>query len=670
MPAPKKRTTRQPARRRPGRPRKRVRRRGGWAERRKRLGRRWRRIKRRFGAYAQVFYWGAVACVWLVGGLGVGLAIFALDLPDTSGLWQVTQRPSVTVLDRTGVVLARRGAGYGLPVALADLPPYLPQAMIAIEDRRFYHHIGIDPIGIFRAFLANRAEGHVVQGGSTITQQLAKNLFLKPERTWKRKIQEMELAFWLEWRFSKDQILSLYLNRVYLGAGTYGVEAAAQRYFGKSATRVSLSEAALLAGLLKAPSRYAPTRDPALAARRAEIVLTRMVEAGFVTQAQRRHAADAPPVLVRGTATDGIGYFIDWVTGRIPALVGAAQSDLVIETTLDVKAQDRAEKALALTLGRDGVALDVGQGALLSLEPDGAVLAMVGGRSYGQSQFNRAVQAKRQPGSAFKPFVYLAALEAGWRPDDHILDAPVRIGNWAPKNFSDRYQGEVTLSHALARSLNTAAVRLAQHVGSRAIVETARRSGINSKLAVTRSLPLGTSEVSLLELTSAYAPFANGGLKAPSYAIVRIRTPDGVTLYQRETRPLAHVMAPRDVGAMNAMLAEVMRSGTGRKAALGSRPAAGKTGTSQGSRDAWFIGYTADLVTGVWVGNDDDTPMGRVTGGTMPSIIWKDYMLAMTKGQPLRPLPRGLETSLIAARDAAPGGRSLTRFISRLFGGE
>ncbi len=671
MAAPAKRKKTTPAKRRPAGARTRAgRRRKGWALARKRLSTRWRQFKRRFGAYRRAFYWGAVASVWLVTGLIAVLGIFALDLPDTSALWEIEQRPSMTVLDRSGEVLARRGVSYGLPVALSDLPPALPQAVIAIEDRRFYYHIGIDPIGIFRAFLANSAEGHVVQGGSTITQQLAKNLFLKPERRWKRKIQEMMLAFWLEWRFSKDQILSLYLNRVYLGAGTYGVEAAAQRYFGKSATRVTLSEAALLAGLLKAPSRYAPTNDPVRAKARAEIVLNRMMESGFITQAQRRTAETAPPVLARGTATDGISYFIDWVAGRIPVLVDGVEVDLVIETTLDVEAQARAEKAVALSLGRDGAALGFSQSALISLDPHGAVVAMVGGRSYVQSQFNRAVQARRQPGSAIKPFVYLAALEAGWRPGSLIEDAPIRIGNWAPGNFSNRYEGQVTLTDALARSLNSAAVRLAQDVGPHAIIDTAQRLGIVSDLKATRSLPLGTSEVSLLELASAYAPFANGGLAAPPYAIVSIRTAEGVLLYSRGPRPASRVIAPRDVGAMNAMLGQVMRMGTGRKASLGSRPAAGKTGTSQSSRDAWFIGYTADLVTGVWVGNDDDTPMGKVTGGTVPAIIWKDYMLAMTKGQPVRPLPNGADPARLAAQGAPQSESSLTRFISRLFGGE
>ncbi len=668
MAAPAKRKSRRRAvKRRPAR----ARRGGRLALARKKI-RAWRRrFKRRFGAYAQAFYWGAVACLWLFLGIGGVLGLLALDLPDTSSLWDVEQQPSITVLDRSGQVLARRGVSYGLPVALSDLPAALPQAVIAIEDRRFYHHIGIDPIGIFRAFLANSAEGRVVQGGSTITQQLAKNLFLKSERTWKRKIQEMMLAFWLERRFSKDQILSLYLNRVYLGAGAYGVEAAAQRYFGKSATRVTLGEAALLAGLLKAPSRYAPSNNPDLAKARADIVLTRMVEAGFITELQRRHAGDAPPVLARGQATDGIGYFIDWVARRIPALTEGADFDLVIETTLDVAAQARAEKAMGLSLVRDGAALGFSQGALVSLATDGALIAMVGGRSYGQSQFNRAVQARRQPGSAFKPFVYLAALEAGWRPGALIEDAPIRIGDWAPQNFSKTYKGRVTLTEALALSLNSAAVRLAQDVGAGAIINAAHRLGISSDLQATRSLPLGTSEVNLLELVSSYAPFANGGRRAAPYAIVSIRSSEGVVLYTRAPTPGPRVAALADIGAMNDMLGEVMRIGTGRKASLDPRPAAGKTGTSQNSRDAWFVGYTADLVTGVWVGNDDDAPMGRVTGGTAPAIIWKDYMLAMNKDRPLRPLPRGRNPAFIAARDEAPQNENaLTRFMSRLFGGE
>ncbi len=631
--------------------------------------RRWRRLRRRLQPYGRAAYWSAVAVLWAGLGLAGVLGYFALDLPSTAGLWSVDRRPTLTVVDARGRVLARRGVSYGPPLGLSELPPYLPQAVIATEDRRFYYHVGIDPVGIVRAAWANATHGKVVQGGSTITQQLAKNLFLTNQRTFKRKIQEVMLAFWLEWRFSKDQILTLYLNRVYLGAGTYGVEAAAQRYFGKSATEVSLAEAALLAGLLKAPSRYAPTRDVARARSRTRIVLDRMVEAGFITPADRQRAFAAPAEVVRRAASDGIEYFIDWVVQRVPDSVAGRDVDLVIETTLDLTAQRYAERALALLLDRDGRTLNIGQGALVSLTPGGAVVAMVGGRSYFASQFNRAVQARRQPGSAFKPFVYLAALEAGWQPDSPIMDAPIRIGDWAPRNFSDRYQGQVTLTTALARSFNTAAVRLTEQIGRQSVIDVARRLGLRSELRPTRSLPLGTYEVSVLELTAAYAAFANGGFRVAPYAIRRIRTPDGALLYERPPSAPPRVVAARHVGALNAMLAEAVRRGTGRRAFLGPRPVAGKTGTSQDSRDAWFVGYTADLVTGVWLGNDDFSPMKRVTGGTAPAVVWKDYMLAVTTGQPVHALP-GASDRAVIARQTPARGNALTRFLSRWLPGE
>ena len=627
-------------------------------------------LKRWRGSYyAKASYSVAVLALWATVILGGVAFYYAIDLPDTSNLWSTEQRPSVTLTDASDRILLTRGASYGVPVTIGELPHYLPKAVLATEDRRFYHHIGVDLVGLARAAIANWREGKVVQGGSTITQQLAKNLFLSPERRMKRKIQEVMLALWLEQRFTKDQILSLYLNRVYLGAGTYGVEAASQRYFGKSARDVTLGEAALLAGLLKAPSRYAPTRNAARAQARAETVLLKMVEAGYITDGERWRAKKAPPRYVENSAHAGLNYFADWVMDQLPVLVGEIDADLVVRTTIDKTIQEQAEKAVQLTLDRDGAKLRFSEAALVSMAPDGAVRSMVGGRSYRSSQFNRVVHAKRQPGSAFKPFVFLTALEAGLRPNDLVEDAPIKIGNWAPRNFSETYRGTISLKEALAQSANSAAVRLAQRVGSEQIVTTAKRLGIRSDLAANRSLPLGTSEVSLLELTGAYVPFANGGSRISVHGITQIETAEGGLIYQRQGSGLGVVIPPQFAGDMNAMLQEVMISGTGRKANLGVRPAAGKTGTSQDNRDAWFVGYTADLITGVWVGNDNNSPMGRVTGGRVPTVIWKDFMVAAHRDRPTRALPVSPDRMMVAERktiDAEDKG-ALSRFFNRLF---
>lgn len=628
----------------------------------------WRKFRRRHSEFFRAAYWSSVVALWLGVGCGIVLIFYIMGLPDTSNLWKTETPSAVTILDRHGVRLVSRGITYGTPLSVHELPAYLPQAVIATEDRRFYYHIGIDPLSLMRAALANLTEGRIVQGGSTITQQLAKNLFLTNERTLKRKIQEGLLALQLEWRFSKDQILTLYLNRVYLGAGTYGVEAAAQRYFGKSATQVTLAEAALLAGLLKAPSRYAPTNDLDRSRWRTDVVLKAMVDAGFIDDAQRRNAQATKPRFTWAAATPGVHYFIDWVVEQLPTLVSRPDTDLVVRTTLDLELQIKAEKAVALTLDRDGDKLNFSQAALVSLTPDGAVRALVGGRSYAVSQFNRAIQARRQPGSAFKPFVYLTALEQGMSPSSEILDAPITIGNWSPKNYNNDYRGKVTLTTALARSLNTAAVRLAEQVGHQNIVDTAYRLGIQSKLDPNTTLPLGTSEVALLELAAAYAPFANGGAAVIAHSIIRIETDDGVIIYERLGGGLGRAVTQRNVGYMNEMLSAAMRWGTGRAANLAPRAAAGKTGTSQDSRDAWFIGYTADLVTGVWVGNDDYSPMRRVTGGTVPAVIWKDYMLAASANDPMRPLP-AIGAKYVSADGKNTGGNVLTRFLSRLIPG-
>ena len=590
--------------------------------------------------------WGLIAA------LG-GLAYFALTLPDTSRLAVSERRPNITILAADGSPIASFGDLFGQPLTLGEMAPFLPKAVIATEDRRFYSHFGVDPVGIVRAAFADLRAGHVVEGGSTITQQLAKILFLTPQRSFARKIRETLLALWLEHQFSKNEILEIYLNRVYLGAGTYGVDAAAHRYFGKSATRLSLFESAVVAGLLKAPTRFSPARDRAAAAARAAQVLDNMVEAGFISAAEAG-AARRQGALLAAAGRPGSRYFADWVADQIRDFAGAADRDLIVRTTLDPRLQAAAEAAIGDTLTRYGTRDKVSQGALVALAPDGAVRAMVGGRDYGESQFNRATQAQRQPGSAFKPFVYLAGLEAGLRPEDRFLDAPIRIGNWRPRDYTNHYQGEMSLADALAQSINSIAVQVAERAGIARVVATAGRLGIVSDLPPDASIALGTGEVNLLELVSAYAPFANGGSGVLPYGIGEIRDSDGKLLYRRSGSGPGPVVAPQFVGMMNAMLEGVIAHGTGRAAAL-PRPAAGKTGTTQDYRDAWFVGYTADLVAGVWLGNDDDAPMKRVTGGSLPAAAWRQFMLAATGGMPDRPLPG---PGPQAAAEEAPAGGS------------
>jgi penicillin-binding protein 1A len=567
------------------------------------------------------------------------LGYFALTLPDTSDLGRAARRPSVTILAADGTVLATYGQLFGQPLTLQQMPRYLPEAVIATEDRRFYRHFGIDPVGLVRAARADLTAGHVVEGGSTITQQLARNLFLTPARNLARKVRETLLALWLEQRFTKNEILEIYLNRVYLGAGTYGVDAAARRYFGKSARRLDLWESAVIAGLLKAPTRFSPIRDRAMAAARADRVLANMVDAGFITAAEAAAAArEGKSGRAVAVPRPGMHYFADWIVARLADQQDLGGRDLTVVTTLDPRLQNAAEAAVADTLRRYGKEAAVGEAALVAMSPDGAIRAMVGGVDYDSSQFNRATEAERQPGSAFKPFVYLAGLEAGLQPSDHFVDAPIRVAGWQPRDYADRYQGDMTMAEALAQSINTIAVEVALRAGIGNVAATARRLGIASPLAHDASIALGSSAVNLLELVSAYAPFANGGFGVWPYGIALVRDKDGRILFRRSGSGPGRVVGPQLCGAMNEMLAGVIGHGTGVGAAL-PRPAAGKTGTTQDYRDAWFIGYTAELVAGVWLGNDDDRPMNRVTGGALPALAWRRFMLAATESAPVRPLP-------------------------------
>src|SRR6516165_7493651 len=486
---------------------------------------------------------------------GSVLGYFALTLPDTSDLTRAERRPSVTILAADGSLLTTFGDLFGQPLTLQEMSPYLPKAVIATEDRRFYSHFGVDPIGLLRAAVANLTAGHVVQGGSTITQQLAKNLFLTSERSFARKVRETLLALWLEHRFTKDEILEIYLNRVYLGAGTYGVDAAAHRYFGKSARHTTLYESAAIAGLLKAPARFNPTRDRDKAAARTAQVLANMIEAGIVTESQVTNATkEGASFSVVASARSGARYFADWVAEQLSDFAGSGGRDLTVTTTLDPIMQAEAEAVVAETIARDGPKAAATQGALVAMSPDGAVHAMVGGRDYTGSQFNRATQAQRQPGSAFKPFVYLAGLEAGLRPSDQFVDAPIRIGNWQPRDYTGRYQGEMTLAEGLAQSINTIAVQVAQRAGIRRVVAVAHRLGISSELAPEMSLSLGTNEVNLLELVSAYTPFANGGIGVWPHGIAEIRDSGGKVVFRRAGSGVGRVMSPELAGTMNEML--------------------------------------------------------------------------------------------------------------------
>jgi penicillin-binding protein 1A len=587
------------------------------------------------------------------------LGYFALTLPDTSDLDRTARRPGVTILAADGTVLATYGELFGQPLTLRQMPRHLPEAVIATEDRRFYRHFGIDLVGLLRAALADLTAGHIVEGGSTITQQLARNLFLTPARNLARKVRETLLALWLEHRFTKNEILEIYLNRVYLGAGTYGVDAAAQRYFGKSARRLDLWESAVIAGLLKAPTRFNPIRDRAMAAARAGRVLAGMVDAGFITAAEAAAAARAGglsrPVAV---PQPGVHYFADWIVARLAEQPDLEGRDLTVVTTLDPRLQSAAEAAVADTLRRYGKEAAVAEAALVAMSVDGAVRAMVGGVDYDASQFNRATEAERQPGSAFKPFVYLAGLEAGLQPSDHFVDAPIRIGGWQPRDYADRYRGDMTMAEALAQSINTIAVEVALRAGIGNVAATAHRLGIASPLAHDASIALGSNAVNLLELVSAYAPFANGGFGVWPHGIALVRDKDGRILFRRSGSGPGRVVSPQLCGAMNEMMQGVIGHGTGVGAAL-PRPAAGKTGTTQDYRDAWFVGYTADLVAGVWLGNDDDKPMNGVTGGWLPALAWRRFMLAATQSMPVRPLPDL----------AAPPPRAATASSGGLFDG-
>ena len=576
----------------------------------------------------RAIYWSAVLCVWGLIGLTVLIGYYATKLPPIDQLAVPKRPPNIAILGSDGSLLANRGETGGREVIIAELPPYLPKAFVAIEDRRFYSHFGIDPIGIARAMVRNILRSGSLQGGSTLTQQLAKNIFLTQERTASRKIQEAILAIWLERNFTKDQILELYLNRVYFGSGAYGVEAAAQKYFNKSARQVTIAEAAMLAGLVQSPTRLAPNRNPEGAKARADLVLAAMENEGFITPDQFKTAGTKPANAIQIRNGGSINYAADYVMELLDDLVGSIDSDVLVTTTINPQWQSAAELALTNELETKGPKFGVSQGALISIAPDGAIRAMVGGKNYQDSQFNRVTDAKRQAGSAFKPFVYLTALEKGLSPDTIRADAPINVKGWTPENYAREYKGDVTLAEALAQSLNTVAVRVGLEVGPRNIAATAARLGIQSKLDANASISLGTSAVAPMEMVHAYASFANGGLAVEPYVITEVISRNGDIIYAREEPPMRRVIDPEIVAELNGMMREVILNGTGKRADIPGWDTAGKTGTSLDFRDAWFIGYTSSLVTGVWLGNDDNSPTKHVAGGGLPVEVWTRYMKA------------------------------------------
>ena len=608
------------------------------AAKRSRKARGGRRKSGMFGRLGKLFYWTFVLAIW--GGIAAaGVVVYYGAKMPAATTWSIPDRsPNIKIVSVDGRLLANRGMTGGEAVGLHEMSPYIPRAVMAIEDRRFYSHFGIDPLGLARAMVANVMQGRFTQGGSTLTQQLAKNLFLKPDRTIERKVQEVLLAFWLEHEHTKDQILEMYLNRVYFGSGAYGVEAASRRYFGKGARDVSLSEAALLAGLLKAPSRLSPARDPKAAEERAQVVLAAMRDEKMIGDKELTMAMSAPATRAAAYWTGSENYVADRVMEELPGLIGDVRADIIVDTTVDLDLQDLAEKSIRRLVDENGKKLNVSQGALVSIDNSGAVRAMVGGYDYANSQFDRASEARRQPGSAFKPFVYMAALEQGRTPDSVRNDAPIKIGKWTPENYNGKYYGRVTLATALAKSLNSVAAQLAMEVGPAAVVEAAHRMGIESALQANTSIALGTSEVTPLELTAAYVPFANGGYRPDIHFITRVTSTDGEVLYENTGSGNPRVVSTEVVGMMNSMMTGTVEAGTARKAAF-AWPAAGKTGTSQNSRDAWFIGYTANLTTGVWFGNDDGAPMKKVTGGALPAQAWHEFMVAAHEGVPVAALP-------------------------------
>ena len=606
--------------------------------------------------------------------VGAATTYYYVSLPEVDELFDARAKGSVTMVDRRGEVFAWRGDQYGGDIRPGNVSPFLTKAILAAEDRRFYSHFGVDPRGLVRAMVANARAGRFIQGGSTLTQQVAKNVFLTSERTIERKIKEIPVALALELKYTKDEILAIYLNRVYLGAGATGFEAAAQRYFSKSAREVSLPEAAMLAGLLKAPSRFSPTSNMGRAQGRASVIINAMRETGVITELEAEKALDQPATLSREAARRTGAHFADWVMEDGPAfLVQSTTEDVRIQTTFDARVQEMAEAALKHVFETKVRKNSPAEAAIVVMNHQGQVRAIVGGRDPRANTFNRATQALRQTGSAFKPIVYAAAMEAGMNPDDTMEDRPLTMsipgaGKWSPKNYSGRFEGPVTLSDALARSINTVAVRLSEKTGRERVRKLAGDLGVSSEIAEGPAVALGVSEATLIEMTAAYAAFANGGRLAIPTGIreITIRGDEAPVMTASQTANGTQVISENSAAKLTSMMRRVITSGTGARADLGKIPAAGKTGTTQAARDAWFIGFTGHYVVGVWMGKDDNAPLVGVTGGGLPAEIWKEVMLRLHDGLSIKPLDAGYSrTGDAAVVSAADEEDSLVQSIFR-----
>jgi len=611
--------------------------------------------------FGKLFYW--VATLGVVGALCVGGIVYYywMQMPAAT-TWKVPDRPAnIRIVAADGQMMSNRGKMRGEAVSLGELPKYVPAAFIAIEDKRFYDHFGIDLMGLGAVALESLKAGHVTRGASTLTQQLAKNLFLTPKQDLERKVQEALLAVWLEHNYSKDEILELYLNRMFFGNGATGIEAAAQTYFGHSARNLSLGEAAILAGSMQAPSVLNPKGDPARVEARQHLVLSAMADQGYITAAEAKAATIDPTQQIRTKVAGSESYVADWVEGLVQSYVGDVKDDIVVYTTINWDLQKEAEFLVKEAVATEGPKYHFTQGALVAVDADGAVRALVGGADYTQSQFNRAVTARRQPGSTFKPFVYMAAMEKGYTPDTVADDSPININGWQPQDADNKFMGKITLREALAFSRNTVAAQLAVNVGPDKVVEVAQRMGISSPLMAVPAIALGTQEVSLLELTSAYAPFANGGNGVIANVITRIETSAGKVLYDAVPAGPGQVVAPTVVGEMNDMLSTALDIGTGKHAHLEGWQIGGKTGTSQKARDALFVGYTSRMVAGIWLGNDDDTGT-TLAGGSVPTQIWSDFMAKAHEGLPPQNLPDA--TSAAIPADQLQGGDAISGLVT------
>ncbi len=594
---------------------------------------------------------------WLLGILATLVIVFSIgyfearaylfeglpQLPDKNTMWEMNLQANVTLLDKDGNVMGHRGPNIGRPLKMSEMPEYLPAAFLAIEDERFYQHAGIDRKAIMRAFFENTKSGTTRQGGSTLTQQLVKNMLLTPEKNYRRKFQEMWLAYEMEQVLSKPEILELYLNRIDLGSRTFGIEAAAQHYFGKSGRDVSLAEAAMLASLPKAPSRYDPTRNYDQALERSKLVLQRMLANGLISPTELALAENNPPVIAedKGFPVEPavIGHLFDMLSERAEELVGHKYKDLIIKTTVDPALQTKAHESLNSVISKHEKSRKVSEGALVMMDNNsGAVRVLVGGRDYNVSKYNRAVQARRQPGSSFKAFVYAAALEQGFTPGTVRVDELTTIGNWTPANYTKRYRGPMTIREALKLSINTIAAQVGSEIGPGKIADLATNFGISTQMRAHPSIALGASEVTLIDMVTAYMVFANEGIKREPYMIESVSNTAGEILYTRQAVAPPRVYPERYARQMVSMLRDVVATGTGYGARIGEREIGGKTGTSQDFRDGWFMGFSHQYTAGVWMGNDDNSSMIKVTGGLLPADAWQEFMTAAHKGIPRRPL--------------------------------